>query len=422
MNRFFPALALLYLILVGALILQVPPGNAPDEVAHVDYVKYIAEQNALPIFHSAAPPRYGYEFHQPPLYYVFCTPGAWLFTGSDLFLWCRAISALFGLGTLFFIAQTVRLLWPQDKQLQWMAIGFAALWPLHLGVSASTGNDSAAGFFCAALFSSIARGATTGWAARDAIWAGVFAALGLWTKTTTLPVAIVAIGAAWQLHQRGFAGRWKGLPAPLIVAIVGFIIALPLFIRNQMLYGDPLGYMAFSKAATEGTKGFPFFSQFGVDLFTYARGILLILFCTCWGFFGGPDSAARALKPLTPQPFPPLLLTPALICVLATITIVFGLLRLRQEDDSPPSVSFAARWWGLGVLFIFLGWAQFAYGHFSGGQARYLHPALLPFCIFSALAWRAVFTGSARIITALIFGLVLFGLVLMNIFEWQTLV
>lgn len=422
MNRFFPALALLYLVLVGALIVQVPPGYAPDEAAHVDYVNYIYEQGALPIFSGAAPPTYGYEFHQPPLYYALCAPGAWMFTGTALFVWCRAVSALFGLGTLFFIAQTARLLWPHDKQLQMIATGFAAIWPLHLGVSASASNDSVAGFFCAVLFFLIARGATVGWTGRDIMWAGVCAALGLWTKTTTLPIALITLGAAWQFHQRGLVAGRKGLAAPVMMIIVGSIIALPLFIRNQTLYGDPLGWSAFSQAATVGTPGYPQFSQLGVDFLTYARGILLMLFCTTWGFFGGPDSAARMLRPLTPQPFPPTLLTPALICVLATITVVYGLLRLRHESDSPPGFAMLWRWWALGIALVFLGWAQFAYQHFSGGQARYLHPALLPVCILSGLAWHSVFTGSARLITAAIFALVLLGLALTNIFLWQTLV
>ena len=422
MSRFFPALALLYTILVGALIFQVRPAYAPDEAAHVDYVKYIAEQGDLPIFRGAAPPAYGYEFHQPPFYYALCSIGARLFKGDDLFLWCRIVSALFGLGTLFFVAQTSHLLWPRDKQLQVMATSFAAIWPLHLGVSASAGNDSAAGFFCAALFYFIARGASDEWRAREVLLTGLCTALGLWTKTTTLPVALVTLGAAWQFHQRGLAARWKGFSAPIAMAIVGFIVALPLLARNQMLYSDPLGWSAFSQAATTGTPGYPQLSQLGIDFLTYARGILLILFCTAWGFFGGPDSAARALNPLFPRPFPAALLTPALICVLATITIVFGLLRVRHEEELPSDFSLLWRWWSLGIALVFLGWAQFAYQHFSGGQARYLHPALLPLCILSALAWRSVFTGSARLLTAAIFGLVLLGLALMNIFVWQTLV
>src|SRR5690242_17406004 len=112
MNRPFFALAALYLMLVGTLIFRVPPGHAPDEVAHVDYVKYILEESKLPAFRGAAPPNYGYEFHQPPLYYAVCALGGSLFTGDSLFLWCRAVSALFGLGTLFLIAHAARVWWP----------------------------------------------------------------------------------------------------------------------------------------------------------------------------------------------------------------------------------------------------------------------------------------------------------------------
>ncbi len=421
MNRYFPVLALLYLMLVGALILRVLPGHAPDEVAHVNYVEYILEQGKLPVFKDAAPPGYGYEFHQPPLYYAVCALGGSFFTGDALFLWCRAVSALFGLGTLFLIALAVRAWWPENKQLQTIATGFAAVWPLHLGVSAAAGNDSAAGFFCAALFCLIARGAAHSWTARDAVLAGLCAGLGLWTKTTTLPVALVTFLAAWQLNWQGYAARWKNLSAPLTMLIIGALVALPLFIRNQNLYGDPLGYAAFAKAATAGTPGYPLFSQVGIDFLTYARGILLILFCTCWGFFGGPDSASKALKPLTPLPFPPPLILPALLCVLATIIIVSGLFRLRRADF-PIGFDFLARWFGLGALLVFLGWAQFAYNHFSGGQARYLHPALVPFCIGGALAWRAVFAEKMRGITAAFFAIVLLGLALMNVFVWQTLV
>ena len=265
MPRYFPALALLYLVLVGALIFRVPPGHAPDEVAHVDYVKYIVENSGLPTFRGAAPPNYGYEFHQPPLYYAVCAPGGLLFSGDALFLWCRAISALFGLGTLFLIAHAARVLWPENEQLELLATGAAAVWPLHLGVSATAGNDSIAGFFCAALFCLIARGSVQGWAARDAIWAGLCCGLGLWTKTTTLPVALVTLGAAWQLQSQGYAARWRGLPAPLAMTIIGAVIALPLFVRNQNLYGDPLGWSAFSQAATAGTPGYPVFSQAGID-------------------------------------------------------------------------------------------------------------------------------------------------------------
>lgn len=411
-----------YLLLVGTLILCVKPGHAPDEAAHVDYVKFIVQQQTLPVFRGAAPPQAGYEFHQPPLYYLACAPGATVFSGDALFLWCRTISALFGLGTLFCIGQAARILWPEKESIATTAGLVAAVWPFHLSVSASAGNDSAAGFFCAALFYLIARGVGQGWSARDALLAGLCAGLGVWAKTTTLPVSLAALGAAWELQRYGRAARWKGLPAPLTLVLVASVVAMPLFMRNQSLYGDPLGWQAFSQAATSGTPGYPQFSQAGFDFITYAYGILLILFCTFWGFFGGPDAASRALRPLNPKPFPVDLLPFALVCVLATIVAFSGLLLLRRRDEWQEDSPLLLRWWLLGVAWVFLGWAQFAYNHFSGGQARYLHPALLPFCVLGVISWRTVFKGAFRVITGAIFLLTLLGLTLMNLFVWQTLV
>jgi hypothetical protein len=251
---------------------------------------------------------------------------------------------------------------------------------------------------------------------------GVCAGLGLATKTTTLPVSLAAWGALVNLYAQGRAEKTKGLPAPLAMIAIATLVAMPLFVRNTNLYGDPLGWKVFSQAATAGTPGFPQFSAAGLDFGTYARGILLILFCTFWGFFGGPDSAVRALVPLNPKPFPPNLMPLALFCVLATIAVILGLLMLRRNEEAPLPVRFVLRWWGIGVALVFLVWAQFAYQHFSGGQARYLHPALLPFCVLGAFAWGEIFTRKFRPIASLLFALVLLALVMMNLFVWKTLV
>lgn len=211
-----------------------------------------------------------------------------------------------------------------------------------------------------------------------------------------------------------------------LLALTAFVVALPLFVRNQMLYGDPLGWTAFSQAATAGTPGYQIFhEQAGLSFIQYARGLLLILFCTTWGFFGGPDSAVNAIRPLasSPKPLPGELLPFAAICALATVITVLGALRWRNNASlCNDATAFAARWWSFGVLLVALGWAQFAYAHFSGAQARYLHPALLPICVLGAASWSALLPSRSRSIAALIFGLALLALALFNIFVWRTLV
>jgi len=421
-----PLFVVVYSVLTLLLIVRVPLGQAPDEAAHWEYARHIATQHALPIFMGAPPPQPGYEFHQPPLYYLLCAP-FWMLLNDQLASYSsRIVSALFGLATLVLIGKAARHLWPQRDDFMVLATGFAALWPLHLSVSAASGNDAAAGFFCAALFYGMARGGTQGWNQRDVLWIGCCAGLGLWAKTTTLPVSIVTLLLAWGLSRQERAPHYGRLPAPVVMALVGLIVAAPLLIRNQLLYGDPLGWSAFAQAATAGTPGFPLMSQAGISFFVYVRGLLLILFCTAWGFFGGPGRAVNAIRPLAeaPQPLPAPLLPLVAVCALATLVGVIGLVRPRtpmsEADDENSRV--VMRWWYVGLLLIFLGWAQFAYQHFSGAQARYLHPALLPMCVLGALAWSNIFVGRTRLIATLFFGGTLLTLTLLNLFVWRTLV
>ena len=426
-NKRFSLILVLYFALVAALMVRVPPRAAPDEAAHIDYVRYIAEHRALPVFTGAPPPGYGYEFHQPPLYYVLCAPGA-LLPGDGVFIFCRAISALCGFGVLLFIGAAARRLFPEREDIMLLATGIAAVWPLHLGVSAAGGNDALAGFWCAALFYLIARGAGAGWTPREALLAGLCVGLGLWTKTTTLPVSVAALGAVWAMarYERLVGRLTDSMSALLKMALTAFVVALPLFVRNQMLYGDPLGWTAFSQAATAVAPGYQFFhEQAGLGFIQYARGLLLILFCTIWGFFGGPDSAVSAIRPLasSPRSFPAELVPFAAICALATIITVLGALHWRDDESlRSEATAFTARWWSFGVLLIALGWAQFAYAHFAGAQARYLHPALLPVCVLGAVSWSALLPGRSRSVAALIFGLALLALTLFNLFVWRTLV
>jgi 4-amino-4-deoxy-L-arabinose transferase-like glycosyltransferase len=64
-----PALALVVLLLGGAYALVVPPGEAPDEAAHIAYVDHLLRRHTLP---PLAEPPYGdrYEAYQAPLDYL----------------------------------------------------------------------------------------------------------------------------------------------------------------------------------------------------------------------------------------------------------------------------------------------------------------------------------------------------------------
>ena len=76
-ERLLPVAAVAVAFLLGsAWVRVVPPGEAPDEPAHLAYVEHLRERATLPRFDAARPER-TYEAHQPPLGY------AWLAAAAD---------------------------------------------------------------------------------------------------------------------------------------------------------------------------------------------------------------------------------------------------------------------------------------------------------------------------------------------------
>jgi hypothetical protein len=417
-----------YLVLTAALIFRVRLGDAPDETAHWQYVNYIAKYHALPVFQGQPPPQEGYEYHQPPLYYLICAPFWAALTGHEAAqqLACRLVNLAFGLATLTLIWATARLLFPSRPGVALLATGYAALWPLHQAVGAASGNDALAGFLCAALFYLIARGIASDWGTRDVALTGLCMAAGLYTKNTCLVVAVAALGAVL-LSSAQKRTLSRGVLSLVTVFAIAFMLALPLMFRNQVNYGDPFGIAAFQKAATLGTPGYPQFSVI-ITLPDYARGILLITLVNAWGIFGGPDRASRVIAPLssTGAHLPTWTLVPLLIILAASALTGLGLYRSwnrTPETGREPWTTSVWRWWALGVGLIIVAWLQFSYNHLSGAQARYLHPALLPVCIIAAAGW-AEFWGKGRngVLASVVLGLVLLALSLGNILGWRTLV
>ena len=428
-----PLLVGLYCVLTLLLIARVPIGAAPDEGPHLDYVEYLATRRALPVFQAAKAPDYGYEFHQPPLYYALCAP-LWKATGTTVRPYlCRLVSLLCGALTLVLLWHSVVALFPHNRGLALVATSFAALWPLHQAVGASASNDALAGLICAAIFFIIARAATQdrGWQMRDVALLGVLIGLGLLTKTTCLVVGMVAVGAAWhvaRLTSNSASDKGAAFRAAAVVTGVALLIGGWWLVRNQILYGDPLALGIFNAAFAQSSPGPAVFFAGGVSVLTYLRALLLILFCTAWGIFGGPNTAITVLNPFGVRgPSPAVLpaLGPMLICAVATVAAVWGLWRWTKAWRSlPPASRVALAWWVIGFCLVALAWIQFNTRYFQA-QARYFHPALLPMALAAALGWWHVFPverRSARWLGVALLGATLLGLTLWNVFGWRTLV
>lgn len=415
---------LVFLALGAALVARVPMGASPDEAAHWQYIEYLVANKSLPLFTGQKPPLPGYEFHQPPLYYAIAAPGWAVLPAGVQNYWARLVSLLCGAATLIFIWKSARLLFADDRSIAVLATGFAALWPLHLGVSAGSNNDALGGLWAAALFWCGARVLLRGATLRDAALMGLLVGLGALTKNTVLVVGAAMLVAL--LVAPSAPKSPSGFVRLLVALAVTIVVAGPLWARNIFVYGDPFVLRLFSKAAAEGTPGFPYFAQLGLDFLTYARGMIWMIFLTMWGFFGGSDTASKLTAPLNPGGpiVRDLWLAPLmLIFLLVPLAVPLGWRRYAESAPLQGAQKRVLLYFVVGALLVFLAWVQFAYAHFSGGQARYFHAALLPMCVFAATGWRGMWgTGRALHLASWPLAALLLTMTLLNLLVWKTLV
>ena len=419
-------LSLLAFVALGlALAVRVPMGASPDEAAHWQYIEYLASNHQLPVFNAEmVPPAPGYEFHQPPLYYALSAPVWAVLPDGIQNGWSRLVSLVCGALTLIFIWKSARLLFPDDRSIAIIATAFAALWPLHLGVSAGANNDALGGLWAAALFWCGARVTLRGATLRDAALMGAFIGLGALTKNTVLVVGAAMLVALVAAQPRE---KSPSRVISLLVALgVAAVVAGPWWARNTMLYGDPLAFRVFSQAATAGTPGLAQISADWFTAFLYWRALVWLVFLTAWGFFGGVNTALEATGAFNlagPSVRESWLLPLMAIFALAPLASLSGWRRARASFELTPAQKSVLWFWLFGLVLVVLAWMQFAYAHRSGGQARYLHPALLPMCVLSAAGWRALWgEGHALRIASWTFGALLLLMTLLNLLVWRTLV
>jgi 4-amino-4-deoxy-L-arabinose transferase-like glycosyltransferase len=278
-----------------------PIWQAPDEPAHYNYVRSLAEGEGFPVLEpgdyddeyisqlttEGFPPELSvepleYEDHQPPFYYLLSVPLYLLFDGAVLPL--RLLSIVLGTGTLVAAFGTVRAISPNRPALALFATGLIAFVPQRLALSAAVNNDALAELVVAC----------TLWAAalyvqgrNERPWLlGLLLGLALLAKTTAYVaagVAILALVLRWRRESRSI--RWA-LRQTCWMLAPALILAGPWFVRNALTYGwlDPLG-LARHTAVVEGqqTTG-EFIADNGWDGLT--SRFVTWTFQSFWGRFG----------------------------------------------------------------------------------------------------------------------------------------
>ena len=270
-------LLFLFVVLSLAYSLVTPLFEAPDEVWHYAYLRYLAEEHALPSLADDASGAYQ-EVAQPPLYYAVAAlvsglapdddldelmwhnPGfgyqaggtvndnknMLIHTARERFPWrgavlaihlARLVSLLFGTLTVLAAWGLGRETFPHRPALSLSVAAVVAFIPQFLFISGVASNDSAAAALSTAALWAIARAVNRGITARRSLAVGLLVGLAALTKTSTLllvPLALVSLALA--ARHPPFAIR-HSLFSIIPVSIVGGWW----YLRNALLYGDPLG-------------------------------------------------------------------------------------------------------------------------------------------------------------------------------------
>jgi hypothetical protein len=214
-THYFIVLIIATYLVIGILYaVKTPPWQAPDEPAHYNYIKYLAENYRFPVLQMGDyphayleeikakrfPPEMSieplrYEFHQPPLYYILAAIVYKLFAGRLLPL--RLLSVLLGCCLLWVAYRVAREVFPKDEALALGTMAFVAFVPMHIAITAAVNNDTLAELILAVILLILVKYVREGVeGAGRFVGLGALMGLGLLTKITTLvavPVVVAAI-------------------------------------------------------------------------------------------------------------------------------------------------------------------------------------------------------------------------------------
>ena len=405
----------------GKPYFPVPDIGAPDERQHANYVLEILSGAGLPVYQVNVPdPLHPgqlmrnplldevYEFHQAPLYYGLDAAfgrltGVDEFTGEDSQggVRLRYLNALFGALTVlgvYFLS-----VWGfQRRDVGVLAAAIAALLPMNVALSGAISNDPLLFALCTWTLAICARCVRDGWTRKRALAVGILVGLAILTKATAL-ILFPVVGVAFLLK------RPKPIKAAICVASA-LLLAIPWWIRNQQIYGDPLGLKAFQELFAAAPKAGDLMSYFG----PFGYWINFVGWWTARSFFGvfgymdiflnergyadseGPNALYR------------------LLLVLAIVACVGFLQNLRR---GVPSEDRRVHWLNAAMFgLVTLMFLRYNYSFFQG-QARYFFPALGPICV--GLAMGALYLGRRR--KRMVFVFIFGGLVMLNVYALSRL-
>ncbi len=433
-------LVVLHLVVAGLFSAVNPLAEAPDEADHWAYVVYLAKERRLPIgpkvTQSKHPPFYhataalvadllgdpSFEFLRanpdirippPPRgpfnFFIHTAQEKWPWRDGPLaFHIARLWSVFLSTGTLLAAYGIARNAFPALPGLALFTVGVLAFLPTFAFIGGAVSNDGTTAFFGAtALWGGFrlyrCRKWQAGW------WTSVALGLGVLTKVSVvaiwLPVALLVI-AAGTPHQgvssSGYGGynrlrRWHQSILLLVkVFFPALLIASPWFIRNWLLYGDPLGL-----SLTRQTIDLRLTPWTWEDTWWLLKG----WFLSFWGRFGAIGQIAQ------PRWMDWLLLVLSTASGLGLIRIV-----VRKNERTP---LFSIGVLSLAVVSVMAVIWRYSLIALGTDQGRLLYPGLAPLMLLWSLglwawvpsSWRLTGGIGAIVATAIWCSFIWFGVI-----------
>ncbi|NJL93908.1 MAG: glycosyltransferase family 39 protein [Anaerolineae bacterium] len=372
-----------------------PAWQVPDEPAHYNYIRQIAEEGRLPVIRSGdwdsayqslltstrfhpdyleALERIEYGDHHPPLYYLLLTP-VFLLSDGDLTA-LRLASVAVGAGAVLLAFLVIGRLFPQRPWLALTGAAFVAFVPQNLSILSGVSNDGLAqvmvGLGLLASLHYLHLPADSDRHLRAALWMGLAVGLAFLTKTTVYFIAGVA-GLALLLKWRRSGWPWRLAGQQIVVFLVpALVMGGAWWARNLSLYGgtDFLGLQRHAEVAGDQLRTEDYLNDSAFlngDREAFVRNFGTTTYNSFWGQFGW------MAVPMTPRDYRILLI----FCGVVGLGLVLALLRADgwRAWASPQRE-------GLVLMTVVAGLVVAAYLfynlEFYQAQGRYLFPALIP--------------------------------------------
>ncbi len=382
--------------IAGALYaIYTPAWQLPDEPAHYNYIRQVAEAGCCPLIESGdwssdylaqltgarfAPELLSqlesiqYEDHHPPLYYLLASL-VYRLTNGDL-ISLRLFSVALGAGLVFLSYLTSRRALPSQPQVALGVMALIAFLPQHLHMLSAVNNDALAELLVGLVLLWLLRYLD---GEKAPIWQlGLLVGLSFLTKLTIYFLALLAPLAIWlRWRKSGEAPRSLLRSLAAFILIAGFIGSV-WWLRNISVYGFPdfLGLAAHDRVVADQPRTADYISEHGGDV--YLAQMLGTTFKSFWGQFGW-------------------MALPLDQVLGGWVYRGFGLLMLAGLSGALLASrrgEIAAASWVLLLVTVSIALLQFGYYNieFQQWQGRYLFPALIPIAlvlVYGADAWRA---------------------------------